>query len=250
MSALSWLIAKPIAHRGLHDAARGIMENTPSAFSAAVEGGFAMECDVQLTADGEAVVFHDFHLERLTRSNGAVSALAAATLREIVIAGSAAGDRIGTLADMLDLVAGRAPIVVEIKSRFDGDLRLTRRVVEVLHGRPGPIAIKSFDPRIVAALRMMMPERPRGIVAMSQYEYPDYERIPAEEKRAMAALAHFTEMVPDFISWHVKDLPHAGPQLCRAQLGLPVMTWTVRTPDDVRRARIHADQMVFEGFLP
>jgi hypothetical protein len=85
---------------------------------------------------------------------------------------------------------------------------------------------------------------------MSQYEYPDYERIPAEEKRAMAALAHFTEMAPDFISWHVKDLPHAGPQLCRAQLGLPVMTWTVRTPDDVRRARVHADQMVFEGFLP
>jgi glycerophosphoryl diester phosphodiesterase len=140
--------------------------------------------------------------------------------------------------------------VVEIKSRFDGDLRLTRRVVEVLAGRSDPVAIKSFDPRIVAALRMLAPERPRGIVAMSQYDYPDFEKVPADEKRAMANLLHFSEMDPDFISWHVKDLPHCGPHLCRTQLGLPVMTWTVRTPEDIARARRHADQMVFEGFRP
>jgi glycerophosphoryl diester phosphodiesterase len=250
MAGLDWLVARPIAHRGLHDRAKGIIENSKAAFAAAIASGFAMECDVQLTADGEAVVFHDFGLDRLTGAIGLVSEQSAQALAQVSLTGSGAGDRIGTLTDLLALVSGQAPVVVEIKSRFDGDLRLTRRVVEVLQGRQEPIAVKSFDPRIVAALRMLAPDRPRGIVAMSQYEYPDYASVPPDEKRAMANLLHFSEMAPDFISWHVKDLPHCGPHLCRSQLGLPVMTWTVRTPEDVARARQHADQMVFEGFRP
>ncbi len=250
MSDIAWLTARPIAHRGLHDRARGVIENSFAAFETAAQNGFAMECDVQLTVDGEAVVFHDFGLERLTGAQGAVMARKAADLASMALGGSAAGDTIRPLSDLLDLIAGRAPIVVEIKSRFDGDLRLARRVAETLHGRPEPIAVKSFDPRVVAALRMMVPDRPRGIVAMSQYEYPDYETVPPEEKRAMANLLHFSEMMPDFISWSVKDLPHCGPHLCRTQLGLPVMTWTVRTPAELASARAHADQIVFEGFLP
>jgi glycerophosphoryl diester phosphodiesterase len=250
MSDLGWLTARPIAHRGLHDRAHGVIENSMAAFAAAAERGFAMECDVQLTADGEAVVFHDYALERLTGRNGAVLAMTAATLGVSALTDSTARDTIRPLSDLVDLVAGRAPIVVEIKSRFDGDLRLTRRVTEVLKGRPEPIAVKSFDPRVVAALRMMMPERPRGIVAMSHYDYPDYETVPADEKRAMANLLHFGEMMPDFISWSVKDLPHCAPYLCRSQLGLPVMTWTVRTPDDRAKAQAHADQIIFEGFIP
>jgi glycerophosphoryl diester phosphodiesterase len=250
MGDLDWLTAKPIAHRGLHNRGAGVIENSPSAFAAAVASGFAMECDVQLTADGEAVVFHDFGLDRLTAETGPVVSQTAKALSAIRLSGSKAGDPIGTLADLLTLVGGRAPIVVEIKSRFDGDLRLTRRVVEILKDRSEPVAIKSFDPRIVAALRMLAPDRPRGIVAMSQYEYEDYATVPPAEKRAMANLLHFSEMAPDFISWSVKDLPHCGPHLCRTQLGLPVMTWTVRTPEDVAKARQHADQMVFEGFLP
>jgi glycerophosphoryl diester phosphodiesterase len=205
---------------------------------------------VQLTADGEAVVFHDYTLDRLTGESGDVAGVKAAALVKVMLTGSTAGDTVHTLTELFDLVAGRAPIVVEIKSRFDGDLRLTRRVAEVLAGRPENIAVKSFDPRVVAALRMMIPERSRGIVAMSQYEYPDYETVPPDEKRAMANLLHFSEMSPDFISWRVHDLPHCGPHLCRTQLGLPVMTWTVRKPEDVARARRHADQMVFEGFMP
>ncbi|MGL5138198.1 MAG: glycerophosphodiester phosphodiesterase, partial [Beijerinckiaceae bacterium] len=107
-----------------------------------------------------------------------------------------------------------------------------------------------FDPRVVAALRMMAPHRARGIVAMNAYAYPDYDTLPAAEKHAMAHLLHFSETSPDFISWNVRDLPHGCPHLCREALGLPVMTWTVRTPDDVARASAHADQIVFEGFLP
>jgi glycerophosphoryl diester phosphodiesterase len=250
MADLDWLVRRPIAHRGLHDRAKGIIENSAAAFSGAMAHGFAMECDVQLTSDGEAVVFHDFTLDRLTDQNGLVRERTAAALAGIALAGSGVTNRIQTLAQLIDQVQGKCPLVVEIKSRFDGDLRLTRRVVEVLKGRSEQVAVKSFDPRVVAALRMMMPECPRGIVAMSRYEYQDYETVPADEKRAMANLLHFSQMQPDFISWHVKDLPHCGPYLCRTQLGLPVMTWTVRTPDDVTLARAHADQMVFEGFLP
>ncbi len=249
-NAPDWLISKPIAHRGLHDIRKGVIENSKTAFIRAVDHGFAMECDVQLTKDGEAVVFHDDTLDRLTGQQGLVIGRNADDLARIALSGSKQGDTITSLGTLLEQTGGRVPLILEIKSRFDGDLRLTRRVVEVLHGREHPVAVKSFDPRIVAALRMMMPERPRGIVAMAQYEYPDYATLPSDEKRAMANLLHFSETRPDFISWNVKDLPHAGPHLCRVALGLPVIAWTVRTPDDVIKASMHADQIVFEGFMP
>jgi glycerophosphoryl diester phosphodiesterase len=246
--ALDWLVARPIAHRGLHDRAKGVVENTMSAFRAAVDGGFAMECDVQISADGEAMVFHDYTLERLTDESGRVDGKSAAALGGTAVTGGS--DTVRPLGDLLDMVGGRVPVVIEIKSRFDGDLRLTRRVVEVLAGRGQPVAIKSFDPRIVAACRMLVPDRPRGIVAMLDYTYPDYEGVSGAEKHAMANLLHFQETAPDFISWRVRDLPAAAPFLCRTQLGLPVMTWTVRSPEDRALAAAHADQMVFEGFAP
>ncbi len=249
--ALQQLMARPIAHRGLHSRSKGVIENSHAAFSAAVAGNFGIECDVQITRDGDAVVFHDYDLDRLTGEAGRVDARKAAELKAITLTGSRAGDGIFSLSSMLDLVAGKVPIVVEIKSRFDGDLRLTRRVAEVLKQYSDhPVTIESFDPRIVAALRMMAPDIPRGYVGMGAYEYPDYETIPADEKRAMAHLLHFTEMQPDFLSWNVKDLPHAAPFLCRSALGIPVSAWTVRTAEDVAKASAHADQIVFEGFVP
>ena len=117
MSNLNWLVAKPIAHRGLHDKANGIVENTITAAEAAIAGGFAIECDVQLTSDGEAVVFHDFVLDRLTGQIGEVKARKAAELETIAISGSAS-DTIPTLSRFLDQIGGRVPLVVEIKSRF------------------------------------------------------------------------------------------------------------------------------------
>ena len=245
------LMAQPIAHRGLHDRGNGIIENSPAAFAAAARGGFAIECDVQLTADGEAVVFHDYDLDRLTHASGRVDRRSAAELGRIGLSGSSAGDCIPTLSGMLEAVAGRVPIVVEIKSRFDGDLRLTERVAAVLKQHPDhPVSVESFDPRVVAALRVMAPERPRGIVGMARYDYPDYEAIGAEEKHAMANLLHYSEMQPDFLSWKVSDLKYAAPFLARAGMGLPVSAWTVRSPQDVALAAAHADQMVFEGFRP
>ena len=249
MRAEAWLTARPIAHRGLHDLASGVIENSLSAALAAIAGGFAIECDVQLSADEEALVFHDFTLDRLTGETGRVDARKAAELSGIGLKGS--NDRIPTLAGFLDAIGGRTPLVIEIKSRFDGDLRLAKRTAEIVAGhKDRPIVLKSFDPVIVAALRELAPGFARGIVAMNAYEYGDYVHLTPTQKHALANLLHFGESRPDFVSWKVADLPSAAPFLCRKALGLPLMSWTVRTPEDRVRAVEHADQMVFEGFRP
>ena len=248
MKAPGWMTARPIAHRGLHDIARGIVENSPSAALAAISHGFGIECDVQLTSDSEAVVYHDFELDRLTTSTGLVDKMTAASLGRLTMRGTT--DTIMPLAGFIGLIAGRVPLVIEVKSRFNGDLRLTHRVADIVKRSTNPIVLKSFDPVVVAALHDLTPDHARGIVAMQDYAYPDYKTCSADEKRAMANLLHFTTSRPDFISWRVRDLPSAAPYLCRAALGLPVMTWTVRTPEDRVLAAAHADQMVFEGFIP
>ncbi|MFI5011831.1 MAG: glycerophosphodiester phosphodiesterase family protein [Hyphomicrobiales bacterium] len=247
-TALQWLVARPIAHRGLHDKAGGVIENTASAARAAIAARFAIECDVQLSADGEAMVFHDFTLERLTQGEGRVDAASAEALSALPMRGTQ--DRIMTLGDWLSLVAGRVPVVIEIKSSFAGDMRLTRRTVEVVEGYGGPFALKSFDPRVVTVLRDIAPEMPRGIIAMNSYGYSDYLGLSALEKHALANLLHFPQTKPDFLSWWIGDLPTAAPFLCRTQLGLPLMSWTVRTEQERELAAAHADQMVFEGFRP
>lgn len=242
-----WLVARPIAHRGLHDVALGLVENSLGAARAAIARGFAIECDVQVTRDGDAVVFHDFTLERLSGEAGAVgertaSALALVRYRQ--------GDEcIATLADFLDGIGGRVPLVCEIKSRFDGDLRLAERVRSAVAAYAGPIAIKSFDPAVIAHLRRE-PPCPLGIVAEAAFNHPEWADLTPARKRELAALAHFDETRPDFLSYHVGDLPHAAPLLCRTALGLPVMTWTVRRPEQAEIARRWADQIVFENFLP
>lgn len=248
-SGLDWLIARPIAHRGLHDAAAGVIENSIPAAQAAIERGFGIECDVQLSADGEAMVFHDFVLDRLTGQSGAVSSFKAEALAAMPLKGSEAP--IPTLSGFLDAIGGRVPLVIEIKSRFDGDLALTRRAAEIVAGHAGqPIVFKSFDPDIVAALREIAPAIPRGIVAMNDYSSADFAHLDAGQRRAMANLLHFERSRPDFLSWKVADLDSAAPYLCRNALGMPLMTWTVRTPADRAMATRHADQMVFEGFTP
>jgi len=243
-----WLTARPIAHRGLHDKAKGVIENTPSAASAAIAHDFAIECDVQLTADGEAVVFHDFTLDRLVDAAGPVVARKASELAGLAY--KATADRIPTLSQYLALIAGRVPLVCEIKSRFDGDMRLTDRVAAVAADYAGPLALKSFDPAVIAHLRRHGITNPLGIVALRVYDDPEWEKISVEGKLALTHMLHFNETRPDFLSYWVGDLPSAVPMLCRAAAHMPVMTWTVRTPEQRATAGKWADQMVFEGFVP
>jgi glycerophosphoryl diester phosphodiesterase len=248
MSAPAWLTDRPIAHRGLHDPASGRYENTLAAADAAIAGGFGIECDVQLSSDGEAMVFHDHDLERLTGASGPISARPAAELARLAIGGTL--ERIPTLAEFLDRIGDRTPLVIEIKSRFDGDERLARRTVEILAGRAGRHVVKSFDPMILALLRRIAPDLPRGIVGQSRYDGGDAAQLPPERLRDMTDLLHWDETRPDFVSWRHLDLPCAAAFLPRRLTGVPVMTWTIRSPEEAARALPHADAIVFEGFVP
>src|SRR3954467_6214933 len=155
MRAPDWLTARPVAHRGLHDISRGIVENMPGAVQAAIAGNFAIEVDIQLTADGEAMVHHDDELGRLTESSGALLGKTAAELKAVKFKNT--DERMMSLADLCALVAGRVPLVIEVKSHFDGDRKLVKRMAEVLSNYSGPAVGMSFDPDQVLALREIMP---------------------------------------------------------------------------------------------
>ena len=242
MSRLGWLVARPIAHRGLHDASAGIVENTRSAIEAAVAAGYAVEVDLQVTADGDAVVHHDDSLDRLTEGHGPIGALGVAELKRIRFKHTT--DRMMTLAELCELVAGRATLVLELKSRFDRDRRLAARVETVLQSYRGPAAVMSFDPYPIAVVSRLAPNLPRGIVAENHF--------PRRSERIgwMDYLRHIVAARPRFIAYAVSDLPALAPLLARHILGLPLLTWTVRDEQERRRALRWADQMIFEGFRP
>ena len=243
--ALDWLTAQPVAHRGLHTNAAGVIENTASAFRAAIDGGFAIETDVQITADGEAMVHHDFALGRLTLGSRQLAAMTAAGLKDVPFKDTA--DRMMTLGELCDFVGGRVPLVIELKSRFDGNLALAKRAAAVLKTYAGPAVLMSFDPAPVAALREIAPGLPRGIVAERHYEDTD---LSDSQKRSLASLTHAPRTRPDFVAYHVQDLPSFGPWIARNIFRLPLLAWTVRSDADRARARRWADQMIFEGFRP
>ena len=248
MQGLDWLTARPVAHRGLHDAAHGVIENTPSAFAAAIAGNYAIECDLQITADGEAMIAHDDTLDRLTLGTGRLDALTAAEIKRTAFKGT--NDRMITLGELCDLVAGRVTLVIEIKSRFDGDLRLAARAAAVLSAYRGPAALMSFDPAPIAALRRTAPALTRGIVAERHYTPRDWPGLSAESRRALAYFFHALRSRPQFVAYSVRDLTSVIPFVVRNVLRLPLLTWTVRTESDRARAARHADQMIFEGFRP
>jgi glycerophosphoryl diester phosphodiesterase len=245
-SALAWLTARPIAHRGLHDPAHGIIENTASAVTAAIAGRYGIETDLQISRDGEAMVHHDDALGRLTDGAGALRELAAAELKRVPF--QATGDRMMTLGDLLDLVAGRATLVIELKSRFDGDLRLAARAAAVLAGYRGPVGVMSFDPAPIVELRRIAPHVVRGIVAERRYGPPAWGALDPAQRRELAFLLHGWKSRPGFLAYRVDDLAAIVPRAARAMFGLPLLAWTVRGAHDRVMAARFADQIIFEGF--
>ena len=240
-----WLTDRPIAHRGLHDAASGVIENTATAFKTAIAGNYAIETDLQISADGEAMVHHDDVLGRLTEGEGRLDARPAAELKGVPF--RATKDRMLMLPEFCELVAGRATLVIEMKSRYDGDVRLPRRTAAVLKDYKGPVAVMSFDPAQVAALRDFAPDLTRGLVA----QRPDrtHDKHPSTGAAAKFVLQALSARL-QFLAYRVSDLPSPVPGFARNVLGLPLLTWTVRTDEDRRRAAQHADQIIFEGFRP
>jgi glycerophosphoryl diester phosphodiesterase len=247
-NSLDWLIARPIAHRGLHDAARGVIENTAGAVRAAIAGHYGVEVDVQISRDGEAMVHHDDVLGRLTEGEGRLDQLTAAELKHVPFRGS--DERMMTLGELCDLIGGRGAMLVELKSRFDGDAGLPARVAAVLDAYRGPAAAMSFDPRQLEVLRHKSPRLSRGIVAAQYRPHPYFDLMPGWMRYGMAYLLTAVTSRPQFVAYAVADLPALAPLFARHIFGMPLLTWAVRTEAERHRAERFADQMIFEGFRP
>ncbi len=224
VAAAGWIAARPIAHRGLHDMNGARWENTLAAFSAAVDGDYAIECDVHLSADGVPVVFHDSELDRLAGRPGTIFEQTA--------------ERVPTLRQTLDLVAGRVPIVIELKGVEGRDDDLVAAVARDLANYSGRAAIMSFEHRYVRRFERDAPGIPGGLTA--------YGRAPEELEQHFSMLAHPIS----FVSFSVRDIQNRFVETVRTRLAMPVITWTVRDQSGVELTARHADQMTFEGFLP
>jgi glycerophosphoryl diester phosphodiesterase len=236
MNDLAWLTARPIAHRGYHDLNRKCWENTLSAFDAAVEKNFAIECDVHLSKDGVPMVFHDLDLKRLTGEQGSLVERTAAELRKLKIGGTA--DHVPTLEDMLERVAGRVSLVIELKGIEGHDDGLVEKVGALLGRYDGKAAIMSFNHWLVREFAEHAPGIPGGLTAFSTN--------PDHLEQHFSMLAHGIA----FTSFFAMDLPNPFTEMLRARLGMPVITWTVRDRASLELTNAHADQMTFEGFDP
>jgi glycerophosphoryl diester phosphodiesterase len=229
---LAELIARPFAHRGLHG--RGILENSRAAFEAAIAAGHGIELDVQVSRDGQALVIHDYELDRLTEGTGRICGMVAAELEKIRLRGG--NETIPTLREVLKLVAGRAALLIEVKSPGRRVDALSRAVRDALAGYEGAVAVMSFNPEIGRWFARDAPQVLRGLV------------VTEAGKRWRGRFARHLALWrcnPDFLAYDIRDLPSrfAGAQRAR---GLPVLTWTCRTDEQRARAAAHADQIIYE----
>lgn len=225
------------AHRGLHGGGEGLIENSLLAFAAALDAGLGMECDVRLSADGIVYVFHDETLDRLTSETGAFGRCSAQKLDAIPLHGN--GGPIPTLRALLEAVGGRQPLLIEIK--IDGVEPVSPLCAAVdadLRGYAGPVAIMSFDPRVGRWFAAHAPQVVRGLVVTEEGGKGWWGHL----KRALA----MRHAKPDFLAYDIRDLP--SPFATRARHGgTPVLSWTVRRPENWKTVRQHADGAIFEG---
>ncbi|MDE2562106.1 MAG: glycerophosphodiester phosphodiesterase [Sphingomonadales bacterium] len=232
---VGWMRGVTYAHRGLHGPS--VPENSPAAFAAAVARGFGIECDVQRSSDGQAIVFHDWDLARLTEATGAVIDRSAGQLAQIGLTGGS--DAIPSLHKVLGEIAGRVPLLIEIKSR--SDLRITPlclAVRRVLEGYRGPVAVMSFDPRVSRWFATHSPHVVRGLVMTDDGKGTLVHRLKRRWSLWSAR--------PEFLAYDIRDLPSRFAAAQRRR-GLPVLTWTVRNAEHVERAQAHADAPIAEG---
>jgi glycerophosphoryl diester phosphodiesterase len=229
-----WLTARPYAHRGLHGG--DVVENSRSAFAAAISAGHGIELDVQASRCGAAFVFHDERLDRLTDERGPVAGRDAAALRQVRLKGSA--ETIPSLEEVLALVAGRAPVLIEVKARGARRGALCESVAASLDRYAGPAAAMSFDPGVGAWFARHRPEVVRGLVVSAQGK----GRARGWAERAWSVW----RAGPDFIACDIRDLPSTFAAGQRAR-GRAILTWTCRSAGERERAARWADQIIYEG---
>jgi glycerophosphoryl diester phosphodiesterase len=235
MTDIAWIRERPIAHRGYHDLNKTRWENTLSAFAAAADKGYAIECDVQLSQDGVPVIFHDGELKRLTQAEGYLRQRTSGELRAMSIGGTA--DHVPTLAEMLALVAGRVPLVIELKGTPGYDAGLVAKVAAELRDYKGKAAIMSFDHWLVRDFPRDAPGIAGGLTAWGDQ--------PQHFEAHFAMLGYIS-----FVSYDITALPNPFTRFVREKLSMPVVSWTIRDRPGVERSLTNADQMTFEGFEP
>lgn len=241
-------LAQPFAHRGLHDRSARVVENSRAAIMAAVEAGYGIEIDIQMSSDGEAMVFHDYKMERLTGLDGFTRTRSAHELSLVKLKDSDEG--VPTLAEVLALVDGRAPLLIEIKDQHLAlgpvDGRVEERVAALLADYQGPKVLMSFNPHSVARCREHAPDIPRGRVTCD-FGVEDWAHVPADRRADLAALNDLETLGASFISHQHNVL---GDDVVKAvkTSGLPVTCWTIRSSEDEAAARQIADNITFEGY--
>lgn len=244
----SAFLTVPLAHRGYHDAARRNPENALSAFQAAIEAGYGIELDVQLTADGQAMVFHDDTLDRMTAKAGPIRDHTAAELGIIRLQNS--DDLIPSLPQVLALVAGKVPLLIEIKELLDTmqdtSGRLETAVAKALESYTGPVAVMSFNPHCMAHMARLAPNIPRGITT-EDYDPQNCAPIPPDVCATLRGIPDYDRTESSFISHKASDLDRPRVVELKSQ-GAKVLCWTIRSREAEAKARHIADNITFEGY--
>jgi len=242
-------LARPITHRALHDRKAGCVENSVKSIQAALDAGYGIEMDVQLTHDGHAMVFHDEALDRLTGETGPVRGRTRAELEAIPLTDD--GGTIPALDTVLDMVAGKVPLLIEIKDQ-DGAMGpdvgpLEAATCAALKDYKGDVALMSFNPHSVAACAALAPEIPRGIVT-SSYEAASWPEVPAPVRDVLRDIPDYDRVGACFISHEASDLDRPRVAELKAQ-GARIFTWTIRSAQAEAAARRIVDNVTFEGYL-
>lgn len=241
-------LTQPIAHRGYHDVSAGVPENSRAAFRAAIDAGYAIELDVQLSADGHAMVFHDYEMSRLTGQTGAIGARTRDELMQITLSGS--DEVIPTLPEILTLIAGRVPVLIETKDQ-DGAMGpnvgpLEGSVAEALVGYLGPVAVMSFNPHSVIKLADLAPDVPRGIVSC-HFGAQHWQLLNEKTRYYLRDIPDYDRAGASFISHRHDDLTNPRVAALR-QSGAHIICWTIRSHAADIEARKLADNVTFEGY--
>ena len=245
----SAFLVSPIAHRGLHDRADGRPENSTEAFRAAVDHGYGIELDLQLTSDGKALAFHDYDLTRLTGAPGFVRSRTSHEMRALPLIGGASGAPL--LEEVLEIVQGRVPLLIELKDQ-DGALgdnigELEAATVKALDSYLGPTAVMSFNPNAVAALQSLAPDIPRGLVT-EDFDPVDW-KVGASRAADLSTIAEYDKVGASFISHNREHL--SMPRVAELKAtGAAILSWTIRSPEEEAKARRVAENVTFEGYLP
>jgi len=244
----SGFLTAPFAHRGLHNVEQGCIENSRAAFRAAIDAGYGIELDLQLSSDGHAMVFHDYEMSRLTNMRGAIRTMSCEALKKTALSGS--DETIPTLPEILQLVGGRVPLLIELKDQ-DGAMGpdigpLEQSVSGALQNYAGPVAVMNFNPHSIAAMAKLSPATPRGLVTC-HFPAEHWQLLNEKTRHHLREIPDYDRVKSCFISHRHDDLDN--PRVAELQAaGAAVICWTIRSQDAEIQARKVADSVTFEGY--